>query len=103
MPCYYTGSAEGDNALIAKEALTKKTNTLSKVTAMLCKMCELYDDNDEANDNDEIKHMPDDIDKWWRKHKERDRKRKLTPKKVQRKKKGRTNGNVKRNRKMASS
>ena len=32
MPCYYTGSAEGDRALAAEEAITKNLTPLSKIS-----------------------------------------------------------------------
>ena len=77
--CSSRRSAEGDQALIAEEALTKKTNTLTKVTAMLCQTCEMLEDHSE------LEHLDDNVAEWWQKHKERDRKRKLKKKRRLRK------------------
>lgn len=42
MPCYRTGSAEGDASLDASEARSDVT----KLTRLLCNACELLEDNE---------------------------------------------------------
>lgn len=69
MPCYYTGSAEGDARLFAEESeerMRKKyAKELIKLTAMLCKMCKKSEDNNLI--------LPKQIEKWWEKHKKTDK------------------------------
>lgn len=60
MPCYYTGSAEGDANLAAKEA----RDALTEVTALLCSMCSAYENN---------QGVPAAVAKWWSQHKKMDR------------------------------
>ena len=64
MPCYITGSRQGDidyyNDLIINQLEDKTT----KVTQMLCKACKALDDNG-------IK-IPRGLGAWWKKHKEQD-------------------------------
>lgn len=63
MPCYATGSAEGDARLDANEAQAE----LTKVSDLLCKACARMD----------LHHIPmqASVRKWWDEHQEIDRKR----------------------------
>lgn len=64
MPCYYTGTAEGDARLAAQERLTREEQ---KFTRMLCKTCQVLEENGIE--------IPKGIKKWWKKHKKQDKKR----------------------------
>ena len=64
MPCYYTGTAEGDARLAAQEATTE----LTEVTRLLCKAMKVVERERL------LKSMPDDVRDWWREHKVIDRK-----------------------------
>jgi hypothetical protein len=63
MPCYYTGSAEGDARLHAEEAQTE----LTKVTRLLCSAMKA------AERQRFLSAMPNDVRQWWREHKKIDR------------------------------
>lgn len=63
MPCYYTGSAEGDAQLEAEIARKK----LTEVTAMLCELCDFVES--------EERNLPDHIAAWWDEHTKVDRER----------------------------
>jgi hypothetical protein len=64
MPCYYTGSEAGDNALDAQEA----RKSLTEVTELLCMACKRLD-------NYNIK-LPHSLAKWWLNHQQIDSQRK---------------------------
>jgi hypothetical protein len=59
MPCYYTGSAEGDRALSAQTT----ADALTEITDLLCKLCRSIDAD---------KPMPKAVKKWWAAHKKVD-------------------------------
>lgn len=65
MPCYATGSAEGDARLAADEAHDEMT----MVTALLCSLCV------ELDKHKQKKLMPPKVKRWWENHKEIDRER----------------------------
>jgi hypothetical protein len=67
MPCYYTGSAEGDARLAAEEAQTALTN----VTQMLCALMTLI----ETHHDYLMPDVPSNVRIWWDRHKEIDKKR----------------------------
>ena len=77
MPCYMTGSYEGDLKLQKDELAEQATN----VTQLLCTLCEEI----ELYNNGLPKEFtcfrqfrfPSNVNQWWKKHKEIDRKRKL--------------------------
>lgn len=58
MPCYYTGSAEGDVNLAATEA----RESLTKVTAMLC------DTLDEVEREGILHFCSPETQAWWAEH-----------------------------------
>ena len=65
MPCYYTGSAEGDAELARSEMSTE----LTKVAQMLCALCENLE-------NVRMDHLiTGDTVEWWKEHKEIDQAR----------------------------
>ena len=66
MPCTYTGSFEGDEALAAKEALEKNRSTLTEVTALLCSACKILEKK---------KAMTPQLRAWYAEHEKVDRKR----------------------------
>lgn len=69
MPCYYTGSAEGDRALAAEEGKERLVKKITNLTQMLCDCCQFI----EASGYD----MPyKGIENFWKKHKKIDAKRK---------------------------
>ncbi len=85
MPCYYTGSAEGDAALAATEAKEKLASELSTTTELLCTtLMQLESTSPEA-----IKSLPANVQTWWKKHKKVDQRR---PSKRKPKSKGASNG-----------
>lgn len=65
MPCYATGSAEGDARLAAKEANGKLTET----TRLLCEACRLLEQN---NIIDAASRK---LIRWWIAHKKTDKER----------------------------
>lgn len=65
MPCFVTGSAEGDARLAQQEAQKEAT----KVTRLLCQLCR------QVEGEFGINHLPHDVKKWWVRHKEIDEKR----------------------------
>jgi hypothetical protein len=65
MPCYYTGTAEGDAKLQRNEA----NKALTKVTRLLCRLCRHHDKYS-------LLDMPPEVRKWWKKHQMIDNKRK---------------------------
>jgi hypothetical protein len=67
MPCYYTGSAEGDRALASSNALTECTD-------MLCRTLTLIEKHNKGC-RLEIE-LDSDIKKFWKKHKKLDAERK---------------------------
>jgi hypothetical protein len=66
MPCYYTGSEIGDARLARDEANAE----LTKLTRWLCAICHVADLNKWP--------LPNDLQRWWNKHKRIDAKRKAT-------------------------
>lgn len=74
MPCYATGSAEGDAQLSAQEARKEAT----KVTALLCMLCQ---EVEEYGCVDEI-FLPTPVRAWWKKHKKIDQIKRKKVKKV---------------------
>lgn len=60
MPCYHTGSAEGDANLAAEEARREVTT----LTRLLCQACERLEAHDII--------MTRDVKSWWDRHKEID-------------------------------
>jgi len=71
MPCYVTGSADGDALLIAQENKKKIGKRLQKSTRLLCKACEIIE---RVEINDDVELMPPMLKKWWLKHKKQDKK-----------------------------
>lgn len=63
MPCYQTGSAEGDARLTASEAQDEAT----KLCEMLCAACQYIEKYNIL--------MPPSIKKWWNNHKKIDKER----------------------------
>lgn len=66
MPCYYTGSAEGDLRLAAEE----REKTMTQLTQLLCKSCK------ELSKYAFMQHWPEDLRKWYSNHKKVDAERK---------------------------
>lgn len=66
MPCYYTGSAEGDAALAHEESNKKHKSTITKLTRMLCDSCKEM----EAKGIE----IPKSVKAWWIRHKKIDKK-----------------------------
>jgi hypothetical protein len=62
MPCYITGSQEGDLSLSLEEAHSKAT----ELTNLLCMQCEAL----EATKNFHLMHFC--VRKWWENHKKID-------------------------------
>lgn len=60
MPCYYTGTREGDLELNLEE----KSEALTKVTRLLCEVCQKFEGK-----------LPKNAQVWWSEHKEIDRER----------------------------
>lgn len=71
MPCYYTGSAEGDAALAQKESSEKLAKELSTTTDLLCTTLKQLESTSPAA----IKKLPANIQDWWKKHKKVDQRR----------------------------
>lgn len=59
MPCYYTGSAEGDARLAAREAHEK----LTSMTEIACQAMAALESLDE------LKLMSAEANEWWQEHK----------------------------------
>jgi len=66
MPCYLTGSPEGDARLTLQEAQENATN----LCEMLCIACRYIEHKDLT--------IPIEIQRWWSIHKKIDKKRKKT-------------------------
>lgn len=66
MPCYYTGSAEGDAKLAYQEA----TEALTEVTSLLCELCAYVEAGGGRGT------LPERVQEWWEKHQRIDAKRK---------------------------
>ena len=62
MPCYYTGSAEGDRALQAKEALDEMTSIACFAFSVL-------------EEHNLLSTAPKAYRNWWSRHKTADRER----------------------------
>lgn len=65
MPCYATGSAEGDARLSASEARSEAT----KAVRMLCAACRIIDRHKLRAE------MPNELINWWRNHQKIDEER----------------------------
>lgn len=63
MPCYITGSSEGD----ARLELHETQKVAQKVTRLLCALCRAWERGDE--------NMPEGVSEWWEEHKAIDEKR----------------------------
>lgn len=80
MPCYYTGSAEGDRALAAEEAISNNYAPLiTELTEMLCACChELFREPKsqiELADNPiSSSNLPQKVKDWWKEHQKIDEK-----------------------------
>ena len=70
MPCYQTGSAEGDARLDAEEARKELTDT----TRMLCRLMTVLVEADVFKGTTFIGKV-DGLQEWWRLHQEIDRQR----------------------------
>lgn len=69
MPCYATGSAEGDARLSAQEARAEAT----RVTALLCRACRIIEQRVcKLKDGGPIMA---ELSAWWAKHQKVDRER----------------------------
>jgi hypothetical protein len=64
MPCYVTGSAEGDARMAADDARAEATH----VTRMLCEVMATLSEA-------QIKKLSPDLKKWWKRHGEMDQRR----------------------------
>ena len=67
MPCYYTGSREGDLALSLEEARTQVT----RLTRMLCEANKHIDEH--SSDYHYVSVRSPELDRWWKEHKVIDR------------------------------
>lgn len=65
MPCYYTGTAEGDARLAASEANSKVT----ELTQHLCAVLTNLETEIGYESNEWFKIVSDSVHGWWRKHK----------------------------------
>lgn len=70
MPCYYTGSAEGDRALAAQENADKLAEKLTEMTELACEAMEIIDKAGIAYTSSYK------LRDWWKKHKKLDAARK---------------------------
>jgi hypothetical protein len=70
MPCYYTGSAEGDALLGANEDISKLQKERLKLTQLLCSICKTLDDSNGSF------LMSAALRSWWKKHSKQDKKAK---------------------------
>ena len=68
MPCYYTGSAEGDARLAAEETRERLGKEITNRTRLLCSICQTAEEAKLT--------LPKDVQTWWNKHKKVDKKRK---------------------------
>lgn len=78
MPCYYTGSAEGDRALALEEAEKENTAIITELTQMLCSTLTEMEGHLEPEQVEAI--LSKRTQTWWRKHKKIDAKRNRKPK-----------------------
>lgn len=76
MPCYATGSRQGDLELSLNDAQKIAT----KATQRLCATLEVFEQYEEFN------LLPADVKRWWRKHKEVDARRKFKARAIAKKK-----------------
>ena len=72
MPCYYTGTAEGDAKLAADEARRE----LTRVTSMLCELLARIDYEGEFTLTDLHDELVPGLNNFWQEHKAIDKKRK---------------------------
>lgn len=69
MPCYMTGSAEGDRAYAQHEAGTDREQLLElsqKLTRMLCSLCR---EIEMSRKHGTAVDIPTEVAVWWRAHK----------------------------------
>ena len=85
MPCYYTGSAEGDRQLALQEASIANNkdseNLITKLTTMLCFLCDEIDNGEAMCWVDIDGCQNKDVIEFWQKHKILDEKKKEEMKK----------------------
>lgn len=81
MPCYYTGSAEGDRALPQKESVEEYTTAVTKLTEMPCFLCDEIDNGEAMCWVDIDGCQNKDVIEFWQKHKILDEKKKEDMKK----------------------
>lgn len=78
MPCYYTGTLEGDRLLAEQESKERVQKKLIKLTQMLCSICTEVEKHNSTWEKEDgcCVEMSDELKKWWIKHKKIDEKRK---------------------------
>jgi hypothetical protein len=59
MPCYMTGSTDGDRAMASEEEVTR-------LTRMLCQLCHAMESTEHIR---MYEHRAPGLAKWWRDHK----------------------------------
>ena len=77
MPCTYTGSLEGDRALLAEESSKTAKSELDRITSYLCAVCNYLEFTGSSSEAEEFlaeaaanKHLPKhSITDWWQDHK----------------------------------
>lgn len=82
MPCYATGSAEGDARLSEQEAHIETT----KVTDMLCRTLSQLEDEEWDQNVQIIRYLPKDVQRWWKEHKKLDKQRVIEEQKYKKQK-----------------
>lgn len=80
MPCFYTGSLEGDRALAAEQGAAENAKLITNLTQMLCDVCEELDKQPKSlrehiESPPSFKNCSTQVQNWWQKHKETDKKR----------------------------
>lgn len=73
MPCYYTGSAEGDRELAREEQAEKLAAKITELTRFLCAACQVIEAH--KCDSGAGLPLPKGLDAWWNAHKKIDAKR----------------------------
>lgn len=76
MPCYATGSRQGDLEL----SLSESQKIATKSTQRLCATLEVFEQFEEFN------LLPADVKRWWKSHKEVDARRKFKQRQLAKKK-----------------
>lgn len=69
MPCYYTGSAEGDAKLAYSMDMQKMGQKLTELTQLLCEACKAIE-----NSTSSFNNASKELKKWWKEHKKIDKK-----------------------------